>query len=147
MFIILDGHLKRIMGPKDIAENGSDQRSEPLLERWSPRLLGIYAAWRLRAYSAAVAVIYAFVFSQLYRFGGWLVSSSGAPVYTDFTTAWIAGVQALHGEVASLYNPAEFLKIQTALLGAQKFLYPNWPYPPTFSLIMGPFALLPYFWS
>src|SRR5947209_6264919 len=112
-----------------------------------PRLLGIFEAWRLRAYSGAVAVVYAFVFSQLYRFGGWLVNSSGAPVYTDFTTGWVAGVQALDGEVAALYNPAEFLKIQTALLGAQKFLYPNWPYPPTFSLIMAPFALLPYFWS
>jgi glycosyl transferase family 87 len=125
-----------------------DPDSSPeLFDVEHPRLLGIFAAWRLRAYSGAVAVVYAFVFSQLYRFGGWLLNSSGAPVYTDFTTGWVAGVQALHGEVAALYDPAEFLQIQTALLGAQKFLYPNWPYPPTFSLIMAPFALLPYFWS
>ena len=124
-----------------------DGSPELLFDQQPPRLLGIFAAWRLRAYSGAVAVIYAFVFSQLGRFGGWLVSSSGAPIYTDFSTVWVAGVQALHGEAAALYDPAEFLKIQTALLGAQQFFYPNWPYPPTFSLIMAPFALLPYFWS
>ena len=40
-----------------------------------------------------------------------------------------------------------FVTIQTALLGTQKFLYPNWPYPPTLCLLMAPFALLPYLWS
>lgn len=135
------------MVQKNIADCDSNQGFEVLVDRRSPRLLGIFAAWRLRAYSGAVAILYAFVFSQLYHFGGWLVSGSGTPIYTDFSTGWVSGVQALHGEVASLYDPAEFLKIQTALLGAQKFFYPNWPYPPTFSLIMAPFALLPYFWS
>jgi arabinofuranan 3-O-arabinosyltransferase len=135
------------MLPKDIADNDSGERLRPLLGPRSPRLLGIFAAWRLRAYSGAVAIIYAFVFSQLFRFGGWVVSNSGTPIYSDFSTAWVVGVQALHGVVTPLYNPAEFLKIQTTLLGAQKFFYPNWPYPPTFSLVMAPFALLPYFWS
>jgi arabinofuranan 3-O-arabinosyltransferase len=121
--------------------------SEALFHRRSPRLLGIFAAWRLRAYSGAVAVIYAFVFCQLYRFGGWVISSSGGPIYSDFSTAWVVGVQALQGQVAPLYDPAKFLEIQTALLGAQKFFYPNWPYPPIFSLVMAPFGLLPYFWS
>jgi arabinofuranan 3-O-arabinosyltransferase len=124
-----------------------DSSPEPRFDPRFPRLLGIFEAWRLRAYGGAVAVIYAFVFSQLYRFGGWPVSNSGAPIYSDFSTAWVVGIKALHGEAAALYDPAEFLKIQTALLGAQQFFYPNWPYPPTFSLIMAPFALLPYFWS
>src|ERR1700719_3642638 len=101
---------------KSIANDGSDEGSEPLFDRRSPRLLGIFLAWRLRAYSGAVAVIYAFVFSQLYRFGAWPVSSSGAPIYSDFSTAWVVGIKALHGEVAPLYDPAEFLKIQTAIL-------------------------------
>ena len=119
----------------------------PLFDRQPPRLLGIFAAWRLRAYSVGVAVVYSVVFIHVFRGGGWIVSSTGAPLYTDFTDAWVAGVQALHGDVAALYDPAEFVKIQTALLGEQKFLYPNWPYPPTFSLILAPFGLLPYFWS
>jgi hypothetical protein len=128
--------------------NSCPRRASGILcDRQSPRLLGIYAAWRLRAYSGAVVIIYAFVLCHFYRSAGWLVSPSGAPIYTDFTTCWVAGMEALHREVASLYDPAEFQKIQTTLLGEQKFLYPNWPYPPTFSLIMAPFALLPYLWS
>jgi hypothetical protein len=98
---------------KNIRNSYSDQSSEPLPDRRSPRLLGIYMAWRLRAYSGAVAVIYAFVFCELYRFGAWVISPSGTPVYSDFSTAWVVGVQALQGQVAALYDPAEFLKIQT----------------------------------
>jgi hypothetical protein len=113
----------------------------------SPGLLGIFAAWRLRAYCGAIAIVYAFVFIYVWQGGGWIVTSEGAPIYTDFTTFWAGGMQALHGDAAALYDPAEFLKTQTALLGAQSFLYPNWPYPPTFFLIMAPFALLPYFWA
>lgn len=116
-------------------------------DREPPRLLGIFKAWRLRAYGFAIAIVYAFVFIYVYRGGGWIVSSAGAPLYTDFTTTWVAGIQALHGDTATLYNSAQFLKIQTTLLGAQNFLYPNWPYPPVYSLIMAPFALLPYFWA
>jgi hypothetical protein len=110
-------------------------------------LLGIFAAWRLRAYAGGVAVVYLVVFIHVYRGGGWIVSGNGAPLYTDFTTAWVSGIQALHGNVAALYDSTEFLKIQTALLGAQDFLYPNWPYPPIFPLIMAPFTLLPYLWA
>ena len=102
---------------------GPDSSPEPLFDLQPPRLLGIFAAWRLRAYSGAVAVIYAFVFSQLYWYGGWVISNSGTPIYSDFSTAWVVGVEALHGVVTPLYNPAEFLKIQTTLLGAQRFLF------------------------
>ena len=132
---------------KDEVIKGPNGSHGPLFYPSPPRLLGIFAAWRLRAYSGAVAVIYVFVFSQLYRFGGWVISSAGDPIYSDFSTAWVVGVQAWQGKVAPLYDPAEFLKIQTALLGTQKFFYPNWPYPPTFSFVMAPFGLLPYFWS
>src|SRR5438128_2495203 len=132
---------------QDKVNNGPGQRPNPLIDRRPPRLLGIFAAWRLRAYSCGVAVVYSVVFIHVFRGGGWIVSGTGAPLYTDYTTAWVAGVQALHGNVAALYDPAEFLQIQTALLGSQDLLYPNWPYPPTFPLIMAPFALLPYLWA
>jgi hypothetical protein len=115
--------------------------------RQCPRLLGIFKAWRLRAYGTAIAVVYAVVLIHLYRGGGWIINSAGAPIYTDFSTCWVVGIEALHGNVATLYDSAEFVKIQMALLGVRDFAYPNWPYPPTFSLLMAPFALLPYSWS
>jgi hypothetical protein len=101
----------------------------------------------LRAYSLGIATVYAVVFIHFYRGGGWIINIKGAPIYTDFTTAWVAGLQAMQGSAATLYDPAEFLKMQTALLGALDFVYPNWPYPPTFSLLLAPFAILPYAWA
>src|SRR5207245_4104024 len=74
----------------------------------------------------------------------WLVDSAGLPVYTDFACAWAATMQALHGDPGSLYDPAEFVKVQAALVGPRDYFYPNWPYPPTFFLILAPFTVLPY---
>jgi arabinofuranan 3-O-arabinosyltransferase len=110
----------------------------------SPRLLSIFAAGKLHAYGYAFAVVYAVLMLRLYINGAWLVDGKGVPVYTDFTCAWVAGLQALHGEIASLYDPAKFLKIQAALAVSKTSFYLTWPYPPTFFLILAPFALLPY---
>ncbi len=104
-------------------------------------------AWRLQTYAGIIVTLYFLAFIHYYRIGAWIISSSGAPIYADFSTCWVAGIQALHGNISALYDPTAFLKIQTTLLGPQQFLYPNWPYPPLFSLIMLPFSLLPYAWS
>ncbi len=66
------------------------------------------------------------------------------PVYTDFATIWVAGVEALHRQVAMLYDMADYVRIQAALLGPVKIEYYNWSYPPTFSLFAAPFGLFPY---
>jgi hypothetical protein len=108
------------------------------------RPLGIFAEWRLQVYGYAVAAIYAAFLIAVYRAGSWLIDSAGVPVYTDFACAWAAAVQALHADAAALYDPAEFLKVQAALVGPRDYFYPNWPYPPTFFLILAPFTGLPY---
>ena len=113
-------------------------------EKKFPRALGIFAASRLQVYSYAVAVVYAAFLIFVYRAGTWLVDTAGVPVYTDFACAWAAAVQALHGDAASLYDPAEFAKVQAALVGPGDYFYPNWPYPPVFFLILAPFTVLPY---
>lgn len=110
----------------------------------SPRLLSIFAAGRLDAYGYAFAMVYAVLMLRLYINGAWLVDSNGVPIYTDFTCAWVAALQALHGETASLYDPAAFLKAQAALAVSKTSFYVSWPYPPTFFLILAPFAVLPY---
>ena len=111
--------------------------------KFSPSL-GIFASGRLHAYGYAIAVIYAAFLIAVYRAGTWLIDGAGVPVYTDFACAWAATVQALHGGAAALYDPAEFVKVQAALVGPRDYFYPNWPYPPTFFLILAPFTVLPY---
>jgi arabinofuranan 3-O-arabinosyltransferase len=116
---------------------------EEVDRKFSPPL-GIFANWRLHAYGYAIAGIYAAFLIAVYRAGTWLVDGAGVPVYTDFACAWAAAVQALHADAAALYDPAEFVKVQAALVGPRDYFYPNWPYPPTFFLILAPFTVLPY---
>ena len=109
------------------------------------RIFGIFAGWRLQAYGCAVAAVYAGLLLHFYLAGAWITDPAGMPVYSDFTDAWVAGIGALRGKAALIYEPAEFIRIQSTLLGPRDFFYPNWPYPPTYLLVLAPFGALPYF--
>jgi arabinofuranan 3-O-arabinosyltransferase len=105
----------------------------------------IFAGWRLQAYGCALAAVYAGLLLHFCLAGAWIIDRAGIPVYSDFTDGWVAGIEALQGKAALIYDPTEFSKIQSALLGPRDFFYPNWPYPPTFLLILAPFGEFPYF--
>jgi arabinofuranan 3-O-arabinosyltransferase len=99
----------------------------------------------LQSFGFAVAALYLLYFASLCRAGTWIVHSSGRPIYTDFAVWWMGGMQALHDNVAALYDPAEYARIQAALFRPGEAFYPNWPpYPPTFFLVLAPLAWLPY---
>jgi hypothetical protein len=112
--------------------------------RARPRPLGLLTESRCQAYGYAAAAIYTAFLVSFYNAGTWIVDPTGVPVYTDFACAWVAGVQALHGQASSLYDPARFVEIRAALVGPRDVFYPNWPYPPIFLLILAPFAALGY---
>jgi hypothetical protein len=99
---------------------------------------------RLQLYGYAIAIIYGAFLLSAYNAGNWIVDAKGIPIYTDFACEWIAAVQAMQGHSALLYDPATFVEMQAALVGPGADLYPNWPYPPIFLLIMAPFAALRY---
>jgi len=113
----------------------------------SRRSVDIFTGWWLQSFGYALAALYLLYFIILYRAGTWIVNGNGLPIYTDFANAWAAGIQALHGNAAALYDQAELAKVHAALFGPTPFFYPNWPYPPTFFLILAPFAALPYRWA
>jgi arabinofuranan 3-O-arabinosyltransferase len=106
---------------------------------------GFWTASRFQAYGYAIASLYAAFLISVYRAGTWIVDGSGVPIYTDFACAWITAVEAVHGQAALLYEPAKFVEIQASFVGQNATFYPVWPYPPTFFLIMAPFAVLRYF--
>ncbi len=109
------------------------------------RPLGIFRSWRLYAYGFTLAAVYFVLGVAFYEARIWFLGSDGLPMYTEFTNFWAAGRQALHGEAVLLYIPAEFKKVQEALVGTGHYVYSIWPYPPTFLLILAPFVALPYF--
>jgi arabinofuranan 3-O-arabinosyltransferase len=113
----------------------------------SPRLLAMLAPQRLWVTGYGLAACYAVLLFLLYKFGYWLVDRAGRPFLNDFTYFWIGGQQVLRGGVASLYDPAQFKSLETALVGpnqAKLYFNPHWPYPPTFFLVLAPLATLPY---
>ena len=109
------------------------------------RILGIFSGWRLQAYGYALAAIYAGLLLHFYLAGAWIVDRAGMPVYSDFTDAWVTGIEALHGKAALIYEPGEFIRMRSALLGPKEFFYPNWSYPPTFLLVLAPLGALRHF--
>jgi hypothetical protein len=104
----------------------------------------IFVAWWLQSFGYTLAALYLLYFVILFRAGSWIVGKTGLPIYTDFGFFWMAGIQALHGNTAALYDPAELAKIQAALFQPSNFIYLDWAYPPTFLLMLAPLAMLPY---
>jgi hypothetical protein len=106
--------------------------------------VNIFQDWWLQSFGYALAALYLIYFVILYRAGSWISDPAGRPIYTDFACAWTAAIQATSGHAAALYDPSKFVQIQAAAVGASDYIYPNWPYPPTFLLILAPLAALEY---
>jgi hypothetical protein len=58
------------------------------------RALAIFTPKWLQAYGYTIAVFYAAALVISFKAGSWLLDSGGVPVLSDFTNAWIAGMQA-----------------------------------------------------
>jgi arabinofuranan 3-O-arabinosyltransferase len=116
-------------------------------DKKSSRRPDIFTDWWLQSFGYALAALYLIFFAILYRDGTWIIDKAGLPIYTDFGNAWMAGMQALRGNAAALYDPGQLARIQAALFEPTPFFYPNWPYPPIYFLILAPFVLLPYGWA
>jgi arabinofuranan 3-O-arabinosyltransferase len=122
-----------------------DLGTEARYPRTPPRLLGVFAAWRLQACGYTLAAAYAAVFFIWYKAGVWLVDGNGVPLpKIDFTYWWVGGTQALHGEATSIYDPAQLRHMLAGLVGADLSDFNNWPYPPIVFLILAPLPMLPY---
>jgi arabinofuranan 3-O-arabinosyltransferase len=129
----------------DMSNAVESHRKAAELDRKPSLPVDIFKSQWLQSFGYAFAALYLLYFVILYRAGTWIIGSTGLPIYTDFGAWWAAGMQAVHGNPAALYDPEEFVKIQSALFGPAEAFYPNWPsYPPTFFLVLAPLALLPY---
>jgi len=120
-------------------------QAQASLDQSAPRLLGIFARWRLLAYGYTFPIFYGAFFLYLYWQGLWLANESSAPIYHDFTSFWVAGWRALYGETASLYDEAAFREAADNSVGLGNSSYSLLAYPPIFTLFLVPLAMLPYF--
>lgn len=92
-------------------------------------------------------------------FGGWaalsvlsaagmyvavFLGASGAMIGGDFSVFHLAGEEALAGRAAALYDPAAFQARLNAVWPGRDDLNLTWQYPPSYLLLVAPFAPLPY---
>lgn len=71
------------------------------------------------------------------------VGIGGTPLFYDFSTFYQAGQFADQGRAATAYDNAAMAAAQKAVFPGARVRLP-WNYPPTFQLMMMPFAMLPY---
>lgn len=102
-------------------------------------------AERLRLYSFVVLFCYGlFIAIRLFRIV-WLHREIG-PVGGDFLPFWSTSYLAIHGHAIDAYNVKLLTAVEVRTMpyfGKTGGLLP-WVYPPTFLLVLYPFALLPY---
>ena len=68
---------------------------------------------------------------------------AGRPLGTDFSNIYIAGLAALRGHAASVFDIKTQWHNEQALFGQATPVY-GWHYPPFFLLVAAPLALMPY---
>lgn len=74
----------------------------------------------------------------------WFIEPTGLPAPQDFIIFRVAATMALEGRAAEAYQLPLFAMELEALVGQPGPFLLNWPYPPSLTLILVPFALLPY---
>ena len=100
----------------------------------------------LRLAAWALAFLYAALLAKLWWSLGhfWLLQPNGLAALQDYVTFRLAATMALEGRAAAAYQLPLFTAGLESLVGHAGPFWLNWPYPPSFTLILVPFALLPY---
>lgn len=74
----------------------------------------------------------------------WIIDGGGQPIHTDFTNVYAAGRLVRDGVPAAAYDWTLHHAAETALIGHESIQDLGWKYPPTFLIIAGLLAFLPY---
>jgi arabinofuranan 3-O-arabinosyltransferase len=74
----------------------------------------------------------------------WITDADGQPIHIDFTNVYAAGRLVRDGEPASAYDWTIHHLAENALIGHDSAQYFGWHYPPSFLIIAGLLAFLPY---
>lgn len=98
---------------------------------------------RLVLYSGVMLVLYV-IFLALWAWtsNGFTITDASRPG-VDFSVFWAASYVMLHGSPWQVYDYGLFEKIELAHFDFPRGSFAPWLYPPTFLLLVTPFAMLP----
>lgn len=100
---------------------------------------------RMRNYALLIGIMSAFGLAVLWLTGDGLVDRFGRPIGTDFANPYTAGLMALDGAAAQIFDFAVHEQVQRAFFGGgEDHPFYGWPYPPVFLIPSAGLALLPY---
>ncbi|MDI6855102.1 MAG: glycosyltransferase family 87 protein [Deltaproteobacteria bacterium] len=122
---------------------GQAKENEDLLEPGKDRLTK-YAAIPLVIASLA---FHTFLFMLVWDIPRLSARFVGIPLAADYANYWCAAKLALQGNPAVAYNLYELHELQLGIFGVHHYFGCGWYYPPTFLLLVLPFALFPYLTS
>jgi len=100
---------------------------------------------RMRNYALLIGVMSAIGLAALWVTGDGLVDRFGRPIGTDFANPYTAGLMALDGAAAQIFDFIAHEQVQRAFFGGgEDHPFYGWPYPPVFLIPAAGLALLPY---
>jgi hypothetical protein len=92
-----------------------------------------------------IGVMSAVGLAALWLTGDGLVDRFGRPIGTDFANPYTAGLMALDGAAARIFDFIAHEQVQRAFFGGgEDHPFYGWPYPPVFLIPAAGLALLPY---
>jgi hypothetical protein len=100
---------------------------------------------RMRNYALLIGIMSAIGLAALWVTGDGLVDRFGRPIGTDFANPYTAGLMALDGAAARIFDFAAHEQVQRAFFGGgENHPFYGWHYPPVFLIPAAGLAMLPY---
>lgn len=100
---------------------------------------------RRRNYALLIGVMSAIGLAALWVSGDGLVDRFGRPIGTDFANPYTAGLMALDGAAAQIFDFIAHEQVQRAFFGGgEDHPFYGWSYPPVFLIPVAGLAMLPY---
>lgn len=119
----------------DLLQQGSRGGAKPIRS--------VLIAERVAVYSGAMLILYAVFFALWAQVSDGFTAGDLPKPGVDFSVFWSASHAMLHGPAWQVYDYTHFEKIQKTLFQYPRGGFLPWLYPPTFLLLVRPFALMP----
>ena len=116
--------------------NQSDRDTPSLADR-------LFTADRLFAYPLIFLAVYVIASAIWIGLSNDMLDPKGKPLGYDFITFWAGSWLTLQGDPAGAFDPAKIFAAERIAVPASDKLF-LWHYPPTFLMVVTPFALVPY---
>lgn len=102
-----------------------------------------FTAHRLFAYPLIFLTVYVIAGLAWVSMADQMLDPKGKPLGYDFITFWAGSWLTWNDSAAAVFDPVKIMAAEQVAVPASEKLF-LWHYPPTFLMVVAPFALMPY---